>query len=37
VQWTDPTKMNQQFLEKADASLEKMEQIANQVLTEIKH
>jgi hypothetical protein len=37
MQWTDPSKMNQQFLEKADASLEKMEQIANQVLTEIKH
>ena len=37
MQWTDPSKMDQQFLEKADASLEKMEQIANQVLAEINH
>jgi len=37
MQWTDPSRMDQQFLEKADASLEKMEQIANQVLAEINH
>jgi hypothetical protein len=36
MQWTDPSKMDQTFLLKADASLEKMALIANQVLIEIK-
>jgi hypothetical protein len=36
IQWTDPSKMDKAYLEKADASLEKMEQLANQVLIEMK-
>jgi hypothetical protein len=36
MQWTDPSKMDNTFLAKADASLEKMALIANQVLIEIK-
>jgi len=34
--WADPVQMDKEFLAKADVGLEKMEQIANEVLREIK-
>ena len=33
--WADPTKTDKEFLEKADVGLERMEQLANEVLREI--
>jgi len=33
--WADPAKMEKLFLEKADVGLERMEQLANQLLKEI--
>lgn len=35
-QWADPSQFDQDFLEKADVGLEKMEQLATQVLGEIQ-
>ncbi len=34
-QWADPSQFDKDFLEKADVGLEKMEQLANEVLLEI--
>lgn len=34
--WADPEKMDTAYLEKADVGLERMEQLANEVLREIK-
>lgn len=34
-QWADPSQMDQDYLEKADVGLEKMEQLANTVLLEL--
>ncbi len=36
MQWARPEKMDKKFLEKADVGLERMEQLANEVLREIK-
>jgi len=33
--WADPEKMDQEYLDKADVGLEKMERLANEVLQEI--
>lgn len=34
-QWADPSQIDKDYLEKADVGLEKMEQLANEVLLEI--
>lgn len=34
-QWADPNQMDKDYLEKADVGLEKMEQLANELLLEI--
>jgi hypothetical protein len=34
-QWADPSRFDKEFLEKADVGLEKMEQLANEVLLEV--
>ncbi len=36
-QWANPTQLDKAFLDKADVGLEKMEQLANQLLSEINH
>ncbi len=33
-QWTDPSRLDKEFLEKADVGLERMEQLANEILRE---
>lgn len=35
--WADPSQMEKEYLEKADVGLERMEQIANEVLREINN
>jgi hypothetical protein len=35
-QWADPSQFDQDFLDKADVGLDKIEQLANQLLAEIK-
>ncbi|MFV1922484.1 MAG: hypothetical protein ACMZ63_07775 [Methylotenera sp.] len=35
-QWADPKSMNNDFLDKADAGLERIEQLANQLLAQLK-
>lgn len=36
-EWADPSQFDQAFLEKADVGLERIEQLANQLLAEIGH
>jgi hypothetical protein len=35
-QWAQPSRMDKEYLEKADVGLERMEQLANQLLRQIK-
>jgi hypothetical protein len=35
-QWADPKSMNKDFLDKADAGLERIEQLANQLLAQLE-
>ncbi|MCU7797019.1 MAG: hypothetical protein KZQ75_07810 [Candidatus Thiodiazotropha sp. (ex Myrtea spinifera)] len=35
--WADPSRFDEAFLDKADISLERMEQLARQLLSEIEH
>lgn len=35
-QWADPKSMDEDFLDKADAGLERIEQLANQLLTQLE-
>ena len=33
--WADPSRLDKEYLEKADIGLERMEQLANEILIEI--